>query len=149
MDIYELQKHAVIVCAEGVVDEKGQELGAELTSTDPAGNKILSGAAEALRQLLIKRLGDSYFTSKRRNESARLTAGSVHATDPSNASRTLLFDITKGAWSDELCELLHVPTTALPEVRPNSGDFGRSNPDAFLRLDRIASIIVNLNRCIM
>src|SRR5439155_26245715 len=71
LEIYELQKNAVIVCAEGVVDEGGQELGAEVASTDPAGNKVLSGAAEALRQILIQRLGDSYFTSKRRNESAR------------------------------------------------------------------------------
>jgi glycerol kinase len=66
---------------------------------------------------------------------ARLTAGRVHATDPSNASRTLLYDICKGAWSDELGELLSVPPTALPEVRPSSGDFGRTNPDAFLGLD--------------
>jgi len=66
---------------------------------------------------------------------ARLTGGRVHATDPSNASRTLLFDITTGAWSDELCDLLHVPRQALPEVRPNSGDFGRTDPAAFLGLD--------------
>jgi glycerol kinase len=66
---------------------------------------------------------------------ARLTAGRVHATDPSNASRTLLFDIDSGAWSDELGDILRVPTTALPEVRPSSGDFGRSDPDAFLGLD--------------
>jgi glycerol kinase len=66
---------------------------------------------------------------------ARLTAGEVHATDPSNASRTLLYDIHAGAWSDELCELLQVPMAALPEVRPSSGDFGRSSPGAFLGLD--------------
>src|SRR5947209_6820766 len=67
-EIYELQKHVVIVCGEGVVDEKGRELGAELSSTDPAGNLILTGASEALRSVLIRRLGDTYFTSKRRNE---------------------------------------------------------------------------------
>jgi len=66
---------------------------------------------------------------------ARLTGGRVHATDPSNASRTLLFDIHQGAWSDELCDLLQVPTTALPEVRRSSGDFGRTDPGAFLGLD--------------
>jgi 6-phosphofructokinase len=71
IDIYDLQKNVVIVCSEGVVDEAGRELGAEQLSTDPAGNKVLSGAAEALRQILIQRLGDTYFTSKRRNESAR------------------------------------------------------------------------------
>ena len=66
---------------------------------------------------------------------ARLTAGTVHATDPSNASRTLLYDIAKGSWSDELADLLHVPTASLPEVRPSSGDFGRTDPDAFLGLE--------------
>ena len=66
---------------------------------------------------------------------ARLTGGRVHATDASNASRTLLFDINAGSWSGELGELLQVPTSALPEVRPSSGEFGRSDPDAFLGLD--------------
>jgi glycerol kinase len=66
---------------------------------------------------------------------ARLTGGSVHATDPSNASRTLLFDLREGAWSDELCELFGVPVEALPDVRPSSGDFGRTDPSAFLGLE--------------
>ena len=51
-------------------------------------------------------------------------AGAVHATDVSNASRTLLFDIRTRAWSDALCDLLGVPTHLLPEVRPSSGRFG-------------------------
>lgn len=55
----------------------------------------------------------------------KLTGAGVHATDPSNASRTLLFDIGRLAWSDELCELFDVPRASLPEVRPSSGDFGR------------------------
>ena len=66
---------------------------------------------------------------------ARLTGGAVHATDPSNASRTLLFDIHAGEWSEELCDLLAVPRSALPEVRRSSGDFGRTDPSAFLGLD--------------
>jgi glycerol kinase len=66
---------------------------------------------------------------------ARLTGGRVHATDPSNASRTLLYDINAGAWSDELADLLGVPLNALPEVRPSSGDFGRTDPAAFLGQD--------------
>ncbi|HKY14179.1 MAG TPA: glycerol kinase GlpK [Microthrixaceae bacterium] len=53
-----------------------------------------------------------------------LTGGAVHATDPSNASRTMLYDIRERRWSDELCELLGVPADALPEVRPTSGRFG-------------------------
>ncbi|HET7719175.1 MAG TPA: FGGY-family carbohydrate kinase, partial [Acidimicrobiales bacterium] len=53
-----------------------------------------------------------------------LTAGAVHATDASNASRTLLYDIAALEWSPELCELFSVPTTCLPQVRPSSGRFG-------------------------
>ncbi len=53
-----------------------------------------------------------------------LTGGQVHATEPSNASRTMLFDIQSLAWSDELCDLFGVPRSALPEVRPSSGRFG-------------------------
>ena len=53
-----------------------------------------------------------------------LTGGAVHVTDPTNASRTLLYDINERTWSDELCDLLHVPRSLLPDVRPSSGDFG-------------------------
>ena len=53
-----------------------------------------------------------------------LTGGAVHATDATNASRTMLFDIGSPTWCDELCELFGVPTEALPEIRPSSGDFG-------------------------
>jgi glycerol kinase len=54
----------------------------------------------------------------------KLTDGAVHATDVSNASRTLLFDIRSLSWSDELCELFGVPAHVLGEVRPSSGRFG-------------------------
>jgi glycerol kinase len=54
----------------------------------------------------------------------KLTGGVVHATDPTNASRTLLFEIDARTWSDELCEIFHIPPQILPEVRPSSGDFG-------------------------
>jgi glycerol kinase len=50
--------------------------------------------------------------------------GGVHATDSSNASRTLLYDLHTGAWNPELCDLLGVPVSALPEIRPSSGRFG-------------------------
>ncbi len=53
-----------------------------------------------------------------------LTGGEVLATDPSNASRTMLYDIREHVWSEELCALLGVPMEALPEVRPSSGRFG-------------------------
>jgi glycerol kinase len=54
----------------------------------------------------------------------RLTAGRIHATDVTNASRTLLFDIHELAWSDELCRMFGVPRRILPEVRPSSGSYG-------------------------
>jgi glycerol kinase len=53
-----------------------------------------------------------------------LTGGAVHVTDPSNASRTLLYDLRTGDWSPELCELFGVPAAALPDVRPSSGRYG-------------------------
>lgn len=53
-----------------------------------------------------------------------LTAGDVFATDASNASRTMLFDIGSMKWSNDMCNLLGVPMRCLPEVRPSSGRFG-------------------------
>ncbi len=53
-----------------------------------------------------------------------LTGGSVHATDPSNASRTMLFDIRNLQWSAEMCAMFGVPMSALPVVMPSSGRFG-------------------------
>jgi 6-phosphofructokinase 1 len=91
-EIYELQKNVVIVCGEGIVDDAGQELGAELASTDPAGNHILSGASEALRSLLIARLGDDYFISRRRNESARAAVFTRKVGHTQRGGRPVLFD---------------------------------------------------------
>jgi len=56
-----------------------------------------------------------------------LTGGDVHATDPSNASRTMLFNIHTGEWDEELLKLLGVPRAVLPEVRPSSGSFGEAS----------------------
>jgi glycerol kinase len=56
----------------------------------------------------------------------RLTNGAVHATDHTNASRTMLYDIDRRGWSDEMCELLHVPRELLPEVRAISASTCRS-----------------------
>ncbi len=54
----------------------------------------------------------------------RLTGGDVFATEPTNASRTMIFDIGRMSWSEELCALFGVPTHALPEVRSSAGVFG-------------------------
>ncbi|NWF69861.1 MAG: glycerol kinase GlpK [Chloroflexi bacterium] len=56
----------------------------------------------------------------------RLTDGRVHATDVSNASRTLLYNIHSGDWSDAILARLRIPRALLPEVRPSSGVFGQS-----------------------
>ncbi len=59
----------------------------------------------------------------------QLTGGRVHCTDPSNASRTLLFDIHAGAWDEELLALLDVPRSLLPQVVPSSGVCGHAAID--------------------
>jgi glycerol kinase len=61
----------------------------------------------------------------------RLTGGKVHATDYSNASRTLMFDIHRLEWSSELLEILDVPDSILPDVRPSSDVFGYTDPRVF------------------
>jgi glycerol kinase len=61
----------------------------------------------------------------------RLTGGKVHATDATNASRTLLFDIHNGRWDDELLALLDVPRAVLPQVMDCSAAFGTTDPDLF------------------
>ncbi len=91
-----------------------------LAEHDPAWAGVTSGST-------VVGTVDSYLV-------ARLTGGREHVTDPSNASRTLLYDIHAGTWSDEMCALLGVPMGALPEVRRSSGDLGRTDPDAFLGL---------------
>jgi glycerol kinase len=58
----------------------------------------------------------------------KLTGGRVHATDATNASRTLLFDIRRQAWSDEMLTLLDIPAALLPDVRDCAGDFGETEP---------------------
>jgi 6-phosphofructokinase 1 len=90
--IYDLQKNVVIVCGEGIVDEQGRELGAETKSTDPAGNVILSGAAEALRSRLIQLIGDRYFQLYRRSESAREAIFTRKVGHTQRGGRPILFD---------------------------------------------------------
>jgi glycerol kinase len=65
---------------------------------------------------------------------ARMTRGTYHVTDVSNASRTLLFDLAAGDWSDELCALFGVPRDALPELVPNWGEIATTDPRSFLDL---------------
>ena len=61
----------------------------------------------------------------------RLTGGKVHATDATNASRTLLFDIHDGRWDERLLQILNVPESVLPQVRDSSAAFGTTDPEIF------------------
>jgi glycerol kinase len=61
----------------------------------------------------------------------RLTGGAVHATDATNASRTLLYDLDAGDWSDALCDLFTVPRGMLPTIRDSAADYGTTRPDLF------------------
>jgi len=63
---------------------------------------------------------------------ARLTGGAVHATDRTNASRTMLYDIGRLDWDGEILERLRIPRQVLPEVLPSSWRFGLTDPEAFL-----------------
>jgi glycerol kinase len=57
--------------------------------------------------------------------------GGVHATDPSNASRTMLYNIHSHQWDPDLLKLFNIPHTLLPEVKPSSGPFGETAPNLF------------------
>jgi len=61
----------------------------------------------------------------------RLTNGQAHVTDPTNASRTLLYDIHERDWDDELLTMLSVPRSVLPAVKPSAGLFGTTDPGVF------------------
>jgi len=61
----------------------------------------------------------------------RLTGGRVHATDSTNASRTMLLNLADLQWDPDLLSLFDVPEAALPEVRPSAGDFGVTDPAVF------------------
>jgi glycerol kinase len=71
----------------------------------------------------------------------KLTAGRVHVTDPSNASRTLMYNIRARDWDDELLRILKVPREMLPEVRPSSHVYGETAPELFGASWPIASVI--------
>ncbi len=84
----------------------------------------------------IKWILDNVPGARARAEQGKLLFGTVdtwliwnltgaHVTDPSNASRTMLFDIDHMCWDEELCKVLDIPMSMLPQVMPNSGEFGR------------------------
>ena len=85
----------------------------------------IDGAAEAAAR------GDLAFGTVDSYLLWRLTGGKVHATDATNASRTLLFDIYEGRWDDELLALFSVPKSVLPQVLDSSATFGVTDADLF------------------
>lgn len=91
-EIYDLQKNVVICCGEGIVDETGQELGAKRTTLDPAGNVVLTGASEALAEMLQERIGDDYFRTLRRGATAREAIFTRKVGHTQRGGRPLLFD---------------------------------------------------------
>ncbi len=70
----------------------------------------------------------------------KLTGGRVHATDVTNASRTMLLDLKTLAWDDDMLRLFNVPRTILPEVRDSAGDFGETREEFFGAPIRIAGV---------
>ncbi len=91
-ELYELQKNVVIVCGEGIVGEDGRELGAKRETHDPAGNVSLSGASDALREILVEHFGDEYFQQFRRAQSAKAAIFTRKVGHTQRGGRPILFD---------------------------------------------------------
>jgi len=70
----------------------------------------------------------------------RLTGGRVHATDATNASRTMLYNIREGRWDDDLCRLIGVPKAMLPEARDSAADYGATEAALFGRAIQILGV---------
>ncbi|MEL6167142.1 MAG: glycerol kinase GlpK [Pseudomonadota bacterium] len=89
-------------------------------------DKVEGSRARAARGELLFGTVDSYLIW-------RMTGGTAHVTDATNAARTLLFNIREGQWDEDICRLLEVPMEMLPEVRDCSGLFGHTRADLFGR----------------
>ncbi len=70
----------------------------------------------------------------------RLTGGRVHATDATNASRTMLYDINAGRWDDDLLRLFDIPASMLPDIRDSADNFGQTDPALFGRAIAISGV---------
>lgn len=87
-------------------------------------DNVLSAREQALRGQLAFGTIDSYLLWQ-------LTGGTVHATDASNASRTMLYNINTGQWDTELLQLFSIPEQILPDVYDNAADFGQTDANIF------------------
>ncbi len=84
-------------------------------------DNVEGARARALKGELLFGTVDCYLIWK-------LTGGATHATDATNAARTLLYNIREGAWDAEICGLLGIPLAMLPEVRDCAAEFGDARP---------------------
>jgi ATP-dependent phosphofructokinase / diphosphate-dependent phosphofructokinase len=95
--ILDVQTNAVICVSEGILDIDGNNLGAVTASKDPAGNIQYSGAAEAVKRILVREIGDAFFTKARRNESADAAIFVRKIGHTQRGGRPVLFDSYYGA----------------------------------------------------
>ena len=91
-DIYDVQKNVVIVISEGIVDDAGTILGNMNPTKDPSGNIVYNGAAESLKQILVRDLGDEYFINQRQHDSASDAIFTRKVGHTQRGGRPILFD---------------------------------------------------------
>ncbi|MHA1529495.1 MAG: glycerol kinase GlpK [Alphaproteobacteria bacterium] len=115
-------------CEPGVTEKTGLLLDPYFSGTKAAWilDHVDGARARAERGELLFGTVDSYLIW-------RLTGGTVHATDATNASRTMLYNIRQGGWDADLCALLRVPMAMLPEVRDCAADYGLAEAGLFGR----------------
>ena len=116
--------HPAIVWQDRRTADRCRELDAELIRARTGLTPDPYFSATKLEWILREAHGDLAFGTVDTWLLWQLTGGEVHATDVSNASRTMLLDLETLDWSDELLELFGVPRDVLPEVRDSAGDFG-------------------------
>lgn len=124
-EIYQEQKHVVIVCGEGIVDAAGNVIGSAKNSTDPAGNLVLSGAAEGLKQLLAHEIPDEFFQQHSGMQTAASAIFTRKVGHTQRGGRPLLFDRYYAAQlGAKAVELLHDGKSnvlSTLQYDPNSG----------------------------
>lgn len=142
LGVLDIQKHAVICVSEGIVDTSGQILGAVTSSKDPAGNVQYTGAAEAVKRILVEKIGDAFFTRKRRNESADAAIFVRKVGHTQRGGRPILFDrfyaSQLGGKAVEL--LLQGYHNSVATVQYNDGGFRLDSIDANRLRDRWGAI---------
>ena len=142
ISVLDIQKHAVLVVSEGIVDAQGHALGSLTASKDPAGNTQYTGAASAVKRILVDRIGDAFFTHKRRNESADAAVFVRKVGHTQRGGRPIKFDrfyATQlgGKAVDMLAEGLH---NCVSTLQYRDGGFVLDSVDANKLRDRWGNI---------